>query len=229
MIITGSNDNTPKRPHRPEQIFLDNVQIAHLPDDTDIRFDDAPGYMTYTRDADGFASVSWNSRRAFYLTKVDEETGAAIQRVKIPAFETQTRTRKDIWADVHAALVREFGAVSSDPAEHETYRARRPTTDFLHRAGIDHLPYNVDLTFNDAIIGCARAFQVCKIDASGNAVTFRQIQARETAAHPCRAIFHKLRETLLSEFSAVGRNGWEIPELFRQVPDRAIQRIAPSF
>ncbi len=151
-------------PHnKPKKYFLRKIRIAHLPEDVDLSFDDRTGHLTYIPGPDKTVTgAAWESRRAFNIARLDE-TGTPLKKTVIPAFETPTRTKEDILADLHAALVREYNAVSSLKAVVAAQRPNRPSPEFLKSIQITHLPYDVDITFSNTEVDCARAFNIHRV------------------------------------------------------------------
>lgn len=199
-----------QRARRPTDSFLLKIGIFHLQDDTDLRFYDEMGRFRMVPYEDGLYA-GYESNRSFLISKVDEN-GEIVRKTTIPAFETKNRTINDIWADLRAALVDSYDAhplnhglkdYFADPA-----RPRRPTQEFLARAGITYLPHNTELTFRNSEVDVARAFVVKRIGADGTPTRETIIPARETGAYSSDVILDRVGKTLAQEFCAIGKHAF---------------------
>lgn len=197
-----------ERAKRPTDKFLLGIGIFHLQDDTDLRFHDARGRFEMVRYEDGLYA-GYRSDRSFLVTKVAPD-GKIVRTTAIPAFETRNRTVKDIWGDLRSALVASYDAVPVESGLQEYFAncPRRPTQEFLARAGITYLPHNTEITFQYGHVPVAQAFHVKKIGADGKPSHETEILARETGAHSREVILDTLGRKLAEEFGAIGKHAF---------------------
>ncbi len=199
-----------QRAKRPTEDFLLKIGIFHLQEDTDLRFYDARGRFEMVPYEDGLYA-GYRSNRSFLISKVGAD-GKIVRETTIPAFETENRKVRDIYADLRAALVDSYNAYPlnhglkdyfTDPA-----RPRRPTQEFLASAGITYLPHNTEVTFRNSEVDVARAFIVRRIGADGTPTRETEIPARETGAYSSHVILDRVGKTLAQEFCAIGKHAF---------------------